>query len=242
MLADVVVIYGVRAWGRDIVARYRVLGIPVIVIDLGYIDRVNNAQEFEDGFLYVGLGGLGKIPANAPDDRAAALNVQVAEPKAGPIKRALICGQVQFDASHDMSGQELISAYNAIRDALEGKGVEVEYRPHPYANLPPHGLRRASPGDIREVVRRYDLVCSINSNAGLDALLEGLPVMIAKPCHYQSLAYPVGTDIGAIKAPHTNMVRDLINRLSYAQWRAGEISSGEPFRFMQAQGLIPWTS
>lgn len=235
--ADLVVIYGLRAWGPDIVHHYESCGVPVVVVDLGYIRRAHVAADLVTGFLYVGIGGLGRIPPMAPGDRAKALGIEANPARQGPIRKALICGQVELDASHALTAPELVRTYHDMAQTLERQGVETWFRPHPFAKFDA-GLPIAENGPIADVVRQFDLVASINSNAGLDALLEGLPVMICKPCHYQSLAWPENMPVIKIHAPTTKQVQNLINRLSYAQWTAAEIAEGLPFVFMQAEGLI----
>ena len=238
--AGLVVIYGVRAWGRDILDHYANIGTPVVLIDLGFIDRAHTAADLADGYLYVGVGRLGKIADVGHDGlRAARLKAQSSEPRTGPIRRALICGQVEFDASHRLSAQELVQAYEGFARALRVCGIrDVHFRPHPLERSIRPNLPLSADGDIREVLSFYDIVCSINSNAGLDALLMGLPVVIAKPCHYQSLAYTFDVDLSRVRPPPQKMVNDLIRRLSYSQWTLSEISEGAPFDFLMKQGKI----
>ena len=238
--ADLVVIYGLRAWGRDILDHYDSQGVPVVVVDLGYIDRAHTAADLADGYLYVGVGGLGSIADPGHDGiRAARLSARPAEPKTGPIRRALICGQVAYDASHRMSPADLMAAYHGMEKALRFCGIpEIHFRSHPLGKDYRPNIPEAPGGYIGDVLPWYDLVVSINSNAGLDALLSGLPVAIAKPCHYQSLAYPMACDLSKVRAPDAEQVAALIRRLSYSQWLLSEITDGLPFDFLMKQGKI----
>ena len=238
--ADLVVIYGLRAWGRDILDHYDRQGVPVVVIDLGYIDRAHTAADLADGYLYVGVGGLGVIADPGHDGvRAARLTARPAEPKTGQIRRALICGQVPYDASHRMSPAELMLMYLRMERVMRFCGIpEIHFRAHPLANDNRPPFAHALGGHIADVAPWYDLVASVNSNAGLDALLAGLPVAIIKPCHYQSLAYQLDCDLSKVRAPDAEQVAALIRRLSYSQWLLSEIADGLPFDFLMQQGKI----
>jgi len=238
--ADLVVIYGLRAWGRDILDHYDGQGVAVVVVDLGYLDRAHTAADLANGYLYVGVGGLGVIADPGHDGvRAARLTAKPSEPKTGPIRNAIILGHVAYDASHRMSPADLMSTYAGMERALRFCGIpEVHFRAHPLGRDYTPNIKQAFGGAIDDVLPWYDLAVTVNSNAGLDALLAGLPVAITKPCHYQSLAYPMACDLSKVRAPGADQVAALIRRLSYSQWLLSEIADGLPFDFLMQQGKI----
>ena len=152
--ADLVVIYGVRAWGRDILDHYRAQSVPVVVLDLGYIDRAHTASDLAHGHLYVGVGGLGNVADPGHDGvRAARLTARPAQPRTRPIRRALICGQVAHDASHRMAPAEMVQAYSQMADALRFCGIpDVHFRGHPLARDVSPPITQAEHGPLGDKV------------------------------------------------------------------------------------------
>ncbi len=236
--ADLVCIHGLRGQGQDILDHYKEAGTPLIAFDHGFIDRVFTQDDYATGYWYVGLGGLGWSPDGVDGSRAKRLIYDIKPRREGPIKRVLITGQVAYDSSHRMGHAELSKEYVRMKDWLETKGVQVSFRGHPQCPEVNPGIRQDGIRTLSEALEDYDLVCTINSNSGLDAVMAGLPVMITKPCHYQSVAYPFGFDLAKIKPPTESMVQRLIERLSWSQWRALEIAEGLPFQFLRERGLI----
>lgn len=244
---DAVAIYGLRHQGQDVLTYYAGRGVPVVVIDHGYVKRVNISTDLPTGYLQVGINRLGWVPKQAPSrDRVEALDVtpRVREPK--QIRRAVIMGQVPYDASHRLNAQQLTRCYEALFDELRQAGIpNVVFRGHPLANesLSGSGVNPSIPRDgmrpIDDAIRNADLVVSINSNSGLEAIIDGCPAIVLKPSHYTEAAYrwPVLTNL--IEPAPIELVNDLLARIAYAQWTDAEIRAGLPHRFLQSIGAIP---
>src|SRR5690606_38401305 len=76
---DLVVSYGMRA-GRRVRDAYQAAGVPVVVVDWGYLARVNAPDEHEAGHFQAGLGGLNAVPDFAcPADRFDSLGLGIVE-------------------------------------------------------------------------------------------------------------------------------------------------------------------
>lgn len=238
---DAAVLYGLRHHGPDIVDHYNRRGVPVVVIDHGYVKRVNVVADLPTGYLQVGINRLGWVPPAAPSqDRFDALGIEARDRDLKPIRRAVIMGQVGFDASHRMIPAQLERCYEALYEELRAAGVaNVAFRPHPLGEgiapkIPRDGVR-----PLDDAIRNADLVVSINSNAGLDAVLDGCPAVILKNAHYGELAYRWPTALSAIAAPPAALVNTFLKRLAYAQWTDAEIRDGLPLRFLQSIGAVP---
>jgi len=238
---DLAVIWGIRAQGKDILDHYKSQGTPVIVMDHGYINRANIVEDYPKKYLYVGMGGLADLPNEYDDTRASRLDYTILKPRTGPIRRALICGQVPHDASHRLGPKELTEVYNRMANKLSDAGIKhIRFRGHPMSPEVRPAIHMAGIRTLNECLDETDLVVTINSNSGLDALLRGLPVMITNRCHYQQCAYPMGHDLALVKPPETRTIQNLVHRLSWAQFLTEEIRQGLPLDKLTQEGKIKW--
>lgn len=237
---DAVVIFGLRAQGRDLCAHYHGLGMPIVVIDHGYMRRVHRLEDYDEGYFQVGLARLGWVPPAAPDgDRFAALDVHPQSREPRPLQRLLLLGQVPFDASHHLTEEQLSRFYRQWAAEFEAVGLQVTFRGHPLARGVETGLRTSGIGTLEDALAQADVVASINSNSGLDALLAGLPAVTMQDCHYTSMAYRWPVPVAVIRPPEPARLRNFLERLSYAQWTAAEMRSGLPQAFLRNLGAIP---
>lgn len=238
---DAVVIFGLRAQGRDIALHYQRRSVPLVVIDHGYMKRVHRLEDYGTGFFQVGIGRLGWVPSVAPDAaRFESLGIEVAPRRAyRRPSRALILGQVAWDASHHFSESRLNAAYCGAAGYFEAHGLRVRFRGHPLASGVDPGLKPAAGATLAGALADADVVFSLNSNAGLDAIIAGVPAAYALPCHYSELGYrwPVTPDV--ILPPDPDRVRAFLRRLAWAQWTADEMSEGKPQAFLASLEAIP---
>ncbi len=238
--ADAVAIYGLRAQGRDILEHFAKQQVPVVVIDHGYMKRVHTDRDFADGYFQIGMNRLGWVPPAAPADRFAALGVTVKARQPRPIRRALIMGQVGHDASHRRTPDELRACYEALAQELSHAGARViAYRAHPLGQDVRPNLPMDDPRPLDDAIDAADLVVSLNSNAGLDAIIAGCPAVTLMASHYSALAYRWPVRLAAVRPPSVERVTAHLERLAYAQWTAAEMRAGLPHRFLQSLGVIP---
>ena len=218
---DAVVISGTRDRGATILADHEAAGIPVIVIDYGYLRRVSRMADWETGHWQVGIGGLNRPPAfPCPGDRLSRLGIAPEQPKDGQV--ALVMGQHSGDPSHGLTDAEM--AAWAQRKCDETGGY---WRPHPDSPHIEVDAPRAG-GDLGEWLAQASVVHTLCSTAGLEALIAGVPAVAEMPerACWGELSGPVH--------PGQEAVKKLCERLAYGQWTLAEMRSGEAARFVLA--------
>ena len=237
-----VVVDGMRI-GRALRPLCRSRGIPLLVIDNGFLRRVHTASDNATGHFYLGLDGLAWAPAIAPDrTRFDALGLEIAQRQDLASRVALLAGQVPGDASHGFGSERLAIEYANLTASLQRAGWSVRFRWHPLGfQPPPPGAEPSPPAlySLREEIDQAGLIVTLNSNAGLDALMQGAPVATTMPSHYGRLAYRWPIARRFIRPPNADAVRVLCERLAWAQWTLKELQSGLPQHWMIEEGFAP---
>jgi len=208
---DAVALYSLQGKGEQILAEYRALDVPVIVLDYGYVARANYAHDWKTGHWQASLNGLGVIPPFAcPSDRFEALGVKIRARGGDPKGYALVCVQTPGDKSHGMSRDEL----RAWCQALDWPNMVI--RPHPLADGD-YGLPVCEAETLEEALAGARCVVTLNSNAGHEALLAGVPVESTLSAPYSELS-------GSL--PSVEVRQAYFNRVAYGQWTWDEMRSG----------------
>ncbi|MDQ0393124.1 hypothetical protein [Labrys monachus] len=214
--ADMLVLWGVRRQGA--IALQRRHG-EVCILERGYVG---------DRFAWTSVsfgGGLnGRATFRGPLDDSSRWQTHFA-PLMRPWRRrdgyALIMGQVLTDMS--LRGLKPLTMWNDAARALKAGGFDVRFRPHPLSNgagLPGIGTLPASLS-LAEALAGAALVVTINSNAGVDAAVAGVPTVTLDG---GAMAWPV-----AGHRPETPPTPDRAawaTALAWKQWRMEEIASG----------------
>lgn len=222
---DAVVVFGLRGKGESIRNDYH--GLPVVVVDYGYLRRTHGEANFHTGHWQVGLGGLNSLPPwPSPPDRFGALGLEVAEQGGDPSGYALICPQTPADAAHGRD-EDALAAWVA-EQAERFPGARI--RPHPKAPDLTYGLPLAPP-DMGDALTGARLVVTGNSNIGHDALLAGVPVVSTFPgAAWEHLS---GEQLPDITQRLTHF-----HRCAWGQWTWQEFRSGLTARFL-VKHLLP---
>lgn len=216
---DLVVSYGMKA-GRRVRDAYQAAGIPVVVVDWGYLARVNEKGDYEGRHFQVGLGGLNAIPGfSCSADRFDALGVEIVSRGGDPKGYVLVCGQVPGDAAHGMDAE----AYVKWLREIVSQYPDAVYRPHPRGGIDLPGVESHT-GSLEEALAGARLVVTWNSNVGHDALLAGVPVVAHGSAAYAELT---GETLPSFEAR-----REYFHRLAYGQWTLAEMRSGACQRFV----------
>lgn len=240
---SVVVISGMRAQGRTIRDDYSALGVPVIVIDYGYLDRVRGVASWGTGHWQVGVGGLNSLPTfDVPSDRLAKLTPP---PPAARGEAVLVCGQHVGDPSHglDAAGIERW-ALDTLASLRSHTDRPIIWRSHPDSpSIAPAGFDGVSTVPWSEALDGVHAVVTIGSNIGHEAILAGVPVFCSPSAPYADIAHTDLTFIEHPILPHG--IEGYFARLAYAQWTLDELRSGEGVRFVVAWAtngeLATWT-
>lgn len=218
---EAVVISGARGKGATILRDHEAAGIPVIVIDYGYLRRVSGVATWQTGHWQIGVGGLNKPPKfDCGRDRFAALDIEPREPRTGDIE--IVLGQHSGDPSHGLTDAEMIRWAQAKCDDVGGY-----WRPHPDS---PH-IHVDAPladGPYADWLDRAKCVHTICSTGGLEAILAGVPAVAEYP---ERASWG---ELSGISLPPRDVVLSTLNRLAYGQWTLEEMRSGEAAEFVLA--------
>lgn len=217
----------VACWGWRMGACLRRAGHTVIVMERGYLG---------DRFAWTSLGlnglnGRATFPPAPQDDGERFRAVAELQPwRPGP-GYALIVGQVPGDAS--LQGANLEPWYAEMARQARAAGMEPVFRQHPVAakkgyRQGPKGVRQHT-GDLVGALAGAAQVITYNSNAGVDALLAGVPIYADNE---GSMAWPLASRVvGEIRRPSREQ---WAHDLAWRQWTLDEISSGKALG-----GLMP---
>jgi len=243
---DVAVVFGVfkRAVSASlhrgrVFAQHRAAGRDVIVLERGFVRR--------DRYFMAGWNGInGRADFNLadtmPDDRWRALETAMAPARAveGPARRALLICQIPWDASVQYLDHPAWAADTAGRLLAAGHAVTV--RRHPL--LPEASFRSgyarllATPGitvsarTLAEDFAWADLVVTHNSNTAVDAVLEGLPVLVGDPAGSMARDVALADPAGAADAYRPDARPAWAHRLAWCQWTEAEMAEGLAWRHL----------
>ena len=228
-----VVVSGLRDKGTQIRDAYRAAGVPVVVIDYGYLNRVSGIANFDTGYWQVGIDQLGWAPPfECPSDRFEALGLDI-EARAHSGEAIYVCGQHAGDPSHGLDADGLSKwAWETVNRIEALTDRPVVWRPHPDTALFLDGVETHI-----GAVEWDDVFCvvTINSNIGREALLEGVPVVCDASASYADLGVREFSE--RLTCPPIGRRRSYFNRLAYAQWTLDEMREGLPVKWLESHGL-----
>lgn len=225
---DAVAVFGLQGRGPAVLSDYQATGVPVVVIDYGYIRRANHAFEWRTGHWQVSLGGLNRLPpADLCDEsRLDALGVEIAQQGGDPAGYTLLTVQTTGDASHGMDERQL-SKWCAD---MAGIWPNLVIRPHPLQEHLTYGLPVCEWQTLDEALAGASLVVTGNSNSGHDALLAGVPAVAMLP----GAAW---ADLSGPNLPSMARRRQHFARCAWGQWTWQEFREGKPQRFLIDQWM-----
>lgn len=209
-------------WGWRKAAAYRRQGRDVLVMERGYLG---------DRFAWTSLGwnGLnGRAQWPEPGDDGERF-----ERNFGHLRQewrrtdeghALIIGQVQGDAA--LAETDIERWYLDAHEAMHRRGFNVVFRPHPESLKRRHDLGPLAhltvDGTLADALSNAAVAVTWNSNAGVEAVLAGIPTIT---CDDGAMARPVtahGLDAELVTPDRDDWLR----RMAWRQWTMDEIASG----------------
>jgi len=230
---DVAVVFGwikskvPERWPRaEVIVRQRKENRDVVVLETGYINR----GEGDTHHYAAGLNGLnGRANfrnQGMPDDRAQLLDIELKPYRQG--EHVVLCGQVPWDASVDTTNH--VAWLKDSAAALRKYPRPVLFRPHPSASLPPIEGCKYSKQPLADDLRNAWAVVTFNSNSGVEALIEGVPVFAFDE---GSMVWSVcNRSLSDIESPSFPDRAQWLNDLSYAQWTLAEMKEGLAWRHL----------
>ena len=243
---DVAVIWSVLWFGRmagnqKVWEHFRAINKPVIVLEVGGIQRGTTWK--------VGINGINSdanFGAKGNDSTRADLLGLEAKRWTNDGQHILVCGQhdksLQWQGMPRMSNW-FLNTYDEIRKHTDRP---IVFRPHPRCRLDhiERGLRhvyRQEPNHINDTYDDFDLdfnnvwaTVSYSSNPGIHSILNGVPAFVGT----SSLAYDVGNDIDFfhdIEAPLQPDRRLWMNDYAYTEWTLDEIAQGLPLKRLTSE-------
>jgi len=224
---DAIALFGLQGKGPQVFDEYAKAGVPIVLVDYGYMRRTNHAHDWRTGHWQISVGGLNKLPPfQCPSDRFDALGLEVQEQGGDPNGYVLLCVQSTGDASHGMD----IDALQVWCDAQAARWPGLVIRPHPLERDLSYGLPLCPAKTLDEALAGARLVVTGNSNTGHDALMAGVPVVATVPGAAWNYLSGETLPSKADRLAH-------FHRCAYGQWTWDEFRLGLPQRFLTEQLL-----
>lgn len=220
---DAVAVFGLQGKGREVLAEYQAAGVPVVVIDYGYVKRCNHAYEWRTGHWQVSIGGLNRLPPAELCDgsRWERLGVSIAERGGSPSGYRLLAVQTTGDASHGMDEAQIGAWCRGLRERMP----DLVIRPHPLQAHLTYGMPARPEEPLSVALAGARLLVTGNSNSGHDALLAGVPALATLP----GAAW---ADLSGERLPDIDQRRAHFERCAWGQWTWDEFRDGQPHRFL----------
>lgn len=239
--SKIAVIFGVykskvpQSWPRgEIFRRQREKNLDVIVLETGYINRGDGeTHHYAAGFN--GLNGRADFRnKDMPDDRAILL-------RRGGHFRALnwlndgkyivLCGQIPWDAS--VEGSDHLAWLKGAAERLKSYSRRpIKFRPHPMAlqAFKPIPGTELSLVPLAEDLETAHCVVTYNSNAGVEALISGIPAFAHD---HGSMCWQLANkSLISVDVPNRPDRSQWLNDLAYCQWTLQEMKEGMAWRHL----------
>lgn len=214
---DIAVAMGLSTTGRTVRDAYQAAGIPVFLMDAGYIFR-------DQGYKQFGLYDLNWLPDKAPHDRAQAMGL-IAQNKRKQGEFVLVCNQLPGDNQHNIDVDQWLKQTISVLEA--STDMPVYSRPHPRVEKPQNTLTEALEG--------CHCLVTHNSTAAYEAIRQGVSV-ICDPCAvYSDICETRLEKVNTPKMGGKAKRQKLLDRVAYAQWTHAEFETGEPLKFLLEQ-------
>lgn len=239
--ADAVVVNGLGRVMSPIYRAYKTRGVPIVVVEQGHIGRAHPGSGTV-GYWQVGIDRLNWLPPHeCPDDRRELLKLEppkhVKRNPKGPI---LFMGQKAGDAqtfNFDLNvwHSRVMRHMRTLTDRL------FIYRPHPLdktGRLPwgeEYGVQEPDVMTLNDAFAEAWATVTFNSNAGLKAILQGVPVFCDDRAFYAPVASTKHDEIEADYSLDQQAWRAMLNRIAYSQWNFSEIAQGKAWAFIKEE-------
>lgn len=203
------------------------LNKKIIVIEMGYIHR--------DRYYSVGYnsqnGWADFKNINMPPDRWNALDVDLKDFRKGG-DHILLCGQVPWDTAvqhvdYKKWCKEIVQQIKQHTDR------PIIFRPHPLAHesiSEIEGAETSNKETLKQDLKNCHAVVGFNSNALVEALIEGYPVFA---CDSGAMTKELSNNLKEIENPKFFDRQQWANNLAYSQWTLGEMANGATWNHLK---------
>ncbi len=153
----------------------RQAGRHYLVLERGYVGDIENRRRWTS-CGYDGLNGRADFcNGDAGPERWDQHFAKYMQPWRDGGDYALLMGQVRGDAS--LTGVDMEQWYAEAAQALSGQGWTVMFRPHPRDIMQAPDGAYTLVGGLDSALSGAGVVCTWNSNSGVDAVLAGVPTI-----------------------------------------------------------------
>jgi len=222
---DVAVIWSVLWNGRmrqnkSIWDRYRNLGKPVIVLEIGNLIR---NKTWKIGINGINLGSYFN-PTGNDSSRAEKFGIHLSQWSMSG-KHILVCGQ--HEQSHQWSDQPPMNIWieQTISTLKQYTDRPIVFRPHPRYPVRLRDSVTVNHEPFDQAIQQSWAVVGWNSNPGIQAVINGVPAFVGP----NSLAAPVANlDLRFIENPVRPDRQQWLNDLCWTEWTQEEMEEGIP--------------
>jgi hypothetical protein len=235
---DVAVVAGVKGWSKECFDAHLAAGRHAVIIDKGY----TRLRGGELGTLYWRLS-IDAFQPHAyfravprPTDRWEKLGVPTARRPAAPNGQVLFCGSSQKYCDWHGLGDATAYALQTLDELRRHTKREVVYRPKPsWGNaVPIAGYRYSGPEEKYVVeLEKTAVVVTFGSNAAFEAVLAGVPALVAGDGIARPLARTALADVEKPLLPSPAEVHQLACDVAYCQWTLDEMDDGLAWRHVR---------
>ena len=230
--ADAAVIWSVLWNGRmkenkQVYEHYRTQGKPVIVIDVGALDR---GRTWKVAINNVNARGYYGHLENLDWDRPKLLGVSLST--VTNVKPHIVIA-AQHDRSLQMDGVDISQwITTTIKLIKNNSDRPIVVRPHPRSKLSlkhlPSGVTVEQPNKLANTYDSYDMhfdchaVVNYSSSPGIQAAIAGVRPIV----EFSSLAYPVSVGYADIEQPYTKDRELWFTQICHTEYTVDEIQKG----------------
>jgi len=251
---DYVCIIGIRWHSKQIVREYRAAGKHVLFVDKGYTRaRILRSGQKRPQYWRISVDEFQPHAyfqqTPRPSDMWDALNIAVKEQIANTGKGHIVVagGSLHYAVWHGLKEGERCDpatawAHETCMALTRVTETRIIYRPKPsWPDAPELDIKKIRTSranePLKDLLRSAKLVVTYGSNAGLDALIMGVPVLtlgdgITRPMGRNSIAEPW---VNNPRFPSDEDRMQFLYDMAYCQFRLGDMRSGAAWDILKEQ-------
>jgi len=217
---------GRMAANQAVYRHYRAQGKPVIIIDIGALNR---GTTWKVAVNNINANGYYGHLDNLDWDRPRKMNLVLGTPT---NTKSHIVIAAQHTQSEQLAGVDLTMWIHAqIQLIKNNTDRPIHIRPHPRCSLNTTsfaGVKIESPSRVSNTYDSFDLglnchaIVNYNSGPGIQAAIAGVRPIV----EMSSLAYPVGVGIADIEKPYTTDRELWLAQISHTEYTVPELEQG----------------